>query len=130
MANILIVDNASFMRSSLKAVCEQAGHKVVGMAANGREGVRLYRDIRPDIVTMDILMEDMDGIEALAEIKKFDPNARVIMISALGLEAKVEEANRLGAAGYIKKPFRSAEIKMEIEKAMGSASEPPRGSHA
>ncbi len=118
MANILIVDNASFMRSSLKAVCEQAGHKVVGLAANGKEALRLYRELRPDIVTMDILMEEMDGIEALEGIKKNDPNARVIMISAVGLEAKMEEASRLGAAGYIRKPFKTAEIIREIERVL------------
>jgi len=119
MANILIVDNASFMRSSLKVVCEKAGHKVVGMAANGEEAVRLYREFRPDVVTMDILMEEMDGIQALDVIKRFDPNAKVIMISAVGLEAKLEEAKMLGAAGYIKKPFKAAEIVREIEKVMG-----------
>lgn len=118
MANILIVDNASFMRASLKAVCEQAGHKVVGMAADGKEAIRLYREIRPDIVTMDILMEEMDGIQALGEIKKYDPNARVLMVSAVGLEGKMEEANRLGAAGYIRKPFKAGEITKEIEKAL------------
>lgn len=118
MANILIVDNASFMRASLKAVCEQAGHKVISMAANGKEAVRLYRELRPDIVTMDILMEDMDGIQALEKIKKYDPDARVIMVSAVGLEAKMEEANRLGATGYIRKPFKAAEINEEIKKAL------------
>lgn len=119
MANILIVDNAAFMRSSLKTVCEQAGHRVVGMAINGKEAVRLYRELRPDIVTMDILMEDMDGIEALGEIKKMDSNARVVMVSVVGLEAKKEEAARLGAAGYIRKPFKSSEITKEIERVMG-----------
>lgn len=118
MANILIVDNASFMRASLKAVCESAGHRVVGMAADGEEALRLYRELRPDIVTMDILMEGMDGIEALEEIKKYDPNARVVMVSAVGLEGKIEEATRLGAAGYIRKPFKAAEIGKEIKKAL------------
>lgn len=119
MATILIVDNASFMRSSLKAVCEQAGHKVVGMAADGKEAVRLYRELKPDVVTMDILMEEMDGIQALEEIKKHDTDARVVMVSAVGLEAKLEEASRLGAVGYIRKPFKSADITREIEKVMG-----------
>lgn len=119
MANILVVDNASFMRSSLKAVCEQAGHKVVGMAANGNEGVRLYRELRPDIVTMDILMEDMDGIQALREIRSYDPNAKVVMVSAVGLESKLEEASRLGAAGYIRKPFKYSDITKEIERVLG-----------
>ncbi|MBI1912657.1 MAG: response regulator [Deltaproteobacteria bacterium] len=121
MANILIVDNASFMRSSLKAICEQAGHKVVGMAADGREAVRLYKELKPDLVTMDILMEEMDGIQSLEEIRRYDPNARVVMVSAIGLEAKQEEARMLGAAGYIRKPFKAAEITSEIEKVLEMA---------
>lgn len=118
MANILIVDNAAFMRSSLKAVCESAGYRVVGLAANGEEAVKLYRELKPDIVTMDILMEGMDGIEALEKIRKIDPNARVLMVSAVGLDAKMEEAARLGAAGYIRKPFKAAEITKEMERVM------------
>lgn len=121
MANILIVDNASFMRSSLKAICEQAGHKIVGTAADGMAAVRLYKELKPDLVTMDILMEDMDGIQSLEEIKRHDPNARVVMISAIGLEAKQEEARMLGAAGYIRKPFKAAEVLSEIEKALRRA---------
>lgn len=119
MANILVVDNASFMRSSLKYICEQAGHKVVGTGADGAEGVRLYKELKPDLVTMDILMEEMDGIQALEEIRKEDPNARIIMVTALGQEAKQEEAKRLGAAGYIRKPFMGDEITKEIERVMG-----------
>lgn len=118
MANILIVDNAAFMRASLKAVCEGAGHKVVGLAASGEEALKLYRELRPDVVTMDILMEGMDGIQALGEIKKYDPTARVVMVSAVGLEGKIAEAARLGASGYIRKPFKAAEIGAEIKKAL------------
>lgn len=121
MANILVVDNASFMRSSLKYICEQAGHKVVGMAPDGREAIRLYKELKPDLVTMDILMEEMDGIQALEAIRKDDPAARVVMVTALGQEAKQEEAKRLGAAGYIRKPFKADEITKEIERVMGTA---------
>lgn len=121
MANILVVDNASFMRSSLKYIMEQAGHKVVGTGADGREGIRLYKELKPDLVTMDILMEEMDGIQALEEIRKEDPNARVIMVTALGQEGKQEEAKRGGAAGYIRKPFKAEDITKEIERVMGTA---------
>lgn len=118
MANILVVDNASFMRSSLKYICEQAGHKVVGMGADGREAIRLYKELKPDLVTMDILMEEMDGIEALAEIRREDPAAKLVMVTALGQEAKQEEAKRLGAVGYIRKPFKADDITKEIERVM------------
>lgn len=118
MANILVVDNASFMRSSLKYIVEQAGHKVVGMGADGREGIRLYKELKPDIVTMDILMEEMGGIEALDAIRKDDPNAKVLMVTALGQDAQQEEAKRLGAVGYIRKPFKADDITKEIERVM------------
>ena len=119
MANILVVDNASFMRSSLKYICEQAGHKVVGTGADGREGIGLYKELKPDLVTMDILMEEMDGLQALEAIRKDDPTAKVLMVTALGQEAKQEEAKRLGAAGYIRKPFKVEDITKEIGRVMG-----------
>lgn len=119
MAKILIVDNASFMRSSLKYIVESAGHEVIGMAEDGGKAVEQYKKLKPDIVTMDILMEEMDGIEALGEIRKYDPNARVIIVTALGQETKQEEAKNLGAAGYIRKPFKAEDIKKEMERVMG-----------
>lgn len=119
MAKILIVDNASFMRSSLKYIVESAGHEVAGMAEDGDKAIEQYKKLKPDIVTMDILMEGMNGIQSLAEIRKHDPNARVIMVTALGQETKQEEAKKLGAVGYIRKPFKADDIKKEIERVMG-----------
>ncbi len=119
MAKVLIVDNASFMRSSLKYLCETAGHEVVGMAADGKEAVEMYERVKPDVVTMDILMEEMDGITALENIRRKDPAARVIMVTALGHEQKQDEARKLGAVGYIRKPFKSDEVASEIARAMG-----------
>jgi two-component system chemotaxis response regulator CheY len=118
MAKILIVDNASFMRSSLKFIVENAGHSVVGMAENGGDAIKLYKELKPDIVLMDILMEGMDGIQALESVRKDDPNARVIMVTALGQENLQEKARGLGAAGYIRKPFKQEEIVKEIERVM------------
>lgn len=122
MARILVVDDASFMRGSLKYIAEYEGHEVVGMAANGKEAIELYRKLKPDLVTMDVLMKEMDGISALKAIKLEDPGARVIMVTALGQEEKQEEARKLGASGYIRKPFKRDEIASEIKRVMSLAS--------
>lgn len=118
MAKIMVVDNSSFMRSSLEYIVENAGHSVVGMAADGGEAVKLYKELKPHIVLMDILMEGMDGIQALDAIRKDDPNVKVIMVTALGQENLQEKARGLGAAGYIRKPFEQDEIIKEIERVM------------
>ncbi len=118
MARILVVDDASFMRGSLKYIAEYEGHEVVGTAANGEEALELYRKLKPDVVTMDVLMKGMDGITALKAIKLEDPGARVIMITALGQEEKQEEARNLGASGYIRKPFKRDEVASEIKRVM------------
>lgn len=119
MARILVVDNASFMRSSLKYILETSGHEVVGMAENGIEAIRLFKEIKPDLVTMDILMEEMDGIQALENIRKYDPAAKIVMVTALGQENTVERAMQLGALGFIRKPFKVTDITKEIDKALG-----------
>ncbi len=118
MAKILIVDNASFMRNSLKFIVEKSGHEVIAVGGDGAEAIKLYKSHKPDIVTMDILMEGMDGIEALKEIMKDDPSAKVIMVTALGQENMQDEAKILGAAGYIRKPFKTEDITKEIERVM------------
>ena len=119
MATIMIVDDASFMRGSLKYIVEGAGHNVVGTAKDGQEALKLYRKLKPDIVTLDILMSGMDGLSALKAIKKEDPGARVIMVTALGQEEKQKEAYKLGASGYIRKPFKQTEIIDEIKWVLG-----------
>lgn len=116
MAKILIADDSAFMRGSMKLIFEKAGHEVVGLAANGREAVELFTKLRPDITTLDILMKEMDGISALKEIIKKGPTAKVIMITAVGMESKQEEARNLGASGYIRKPFRQEDVIKEIER--------------
>lgn len=119
MARILIADDASFMRASLKYIIENAGHEVVGLAKGGKEAVDMYGPLKPDVVTMDILMEGMDGIAALGEIRKKYPTAKVIMVTALGQERYKEEADRLGALGYIRKPFKVQQIVQELNKVLG-----------
>jgi len=118
MAKIMIVDDASFMRGSLKFIVENAGHNVVGTAKDGSEALALYRELKPDLVTLDILMAGTDGLWALKAIRKEDPGAKVIMVTALGQEEKQEEAQKLGAVGYIRKPFKRQEIADEIERAL------------
>ena len=122
MAKILIVDDAAFMRGSLKYIVEGAGHSVVGIAKDGQEALKLCGELKPDIVTLDILMEGMDGLTALKAIKKDVPEAKAIMVSALGQEEKQKEAYRLGALGYIRKPFKQTEIVDEIRRVLDSDS--------
>lgn len=96
MARVLVVDDAAFMRMLVKKILTQAGHQVVGgEASNGKEAVEKYKQLKPDLVTMDIVMPEMDGITAVKEIMKIDPNAKIIMITAVGQEAKVMEASRV-----------------------------------
>jgi len=116
---ILIVDDTMFMRHVLRGIVEEEGWTVVGEAANGLEAVDMYRESLPDITTMDIVMPLKSGIEALNEIIVEDPNARVIMCSALGQEGLVEEARRGGAKGYILKPFDAEMVKEVIRGVAG-----------
>ena len=102
----LIVDDAVFMRMKLKVLLEQCGHEVVGEGANGLEAVAKFTQLRPDVVLMDITMPEMDGIEALKEIKKIDPKAVVVMVSAMGQERSVKDAVMAGARNFIIKPFQ------------------------
>ena len=120
MATILIVDDAAFMRGSLKYIVESVGHSVVGMAKDGQEALELYTKLKPDVVTLDILMKGMDGISALKAIIEEDPKAKVILVTALGQEEKQEEARNLGACGYIIKPFKKTEIVDELKSVLGN----------
>ena len=120
MARILIVDDASFMRASLKHIIEYSGHQVVGSAANGTEAIQLYEKLKPELVTMDILMpgDGSDGLETAKAIRKKYPEAKVIMITALGQESKQRQAEQIGVSGYIRKPFKEEEVTAEIDKAL------------
>ena len=120
MTRVLVVDDASFMRGSLKYIIETYGYTVVGEGKNGDEAIALYKKLKPDVVTLDILMDGMDGITALTNIKKLDPAAKVIMITALGQEEKQKEARARGASGYIRKPFKQDEIVSELKRVVGS----------
>ncbi|MBE6913438.1 MAG: response regulator [Ruminococcaceae bacterium] len=116
MARIMVVDDAAFMRITIKNMLQKSEYEVVGEAENGRIAVERYAELRPDIVTMDITMPEMDGLEALKAIVKMDPNAKVIMVSAMGQEAMVRDAVLSGAKGFIVKPFKEDGILSAIAK--------------
>jgi two-component system chemotaxis response regulator CheY len=118
MATVLIVDDAAFMRGSLKYIIENAGHEVVGMAKDGSEALEKYDILHPDLLTLDILMEGMNGMDTLKAIMKKDKGAKVIMVTALGQEEMQVEARGFGACGYIRKPFKQTEIIDEIERVL------------
>jgi two-component system chemotaxis response regulator CheY len=110
MKKVLIVDDAAFMRAAIKTILERNGFEVVGEAENGAIGVRKYQKLRPDIVTMDITMPEMTGLEALKHIRSFDPDAKVVMITAMGQEHLVKEAILSGAKSFIVKPFKEDHV--------------------
>ena len=118
MARVLIVDDAAFMRKMLTDALVKGGHEVVGEAGNGEEAVSLYQSLRPDLATLDITMPVKDGLEALKEIRAFDPGSRVIMCSALGQESKVLESIKLGAKDFVVKPFQADRVLEAIGKAL------------
>jgi two-component system, chemotaxis family, chemotaxis protein CheY len=119
MARVLIVDDAAFMRMMIKDILEKNGFQVIGEANNGLKAVELYKKERPDVVTMDITMPDMDGIEAVKAIKAFDPEAKVIMCSAMGQQTMVMDAIRAGARDFIVKPFQPDRVLEAIKKVVG-----------
>lgn len=119
MANILIADDAAFMRMMIRNMLEEAGHTVVGEAANGFEAVERYKQLRPDLVTMDITMPEMEGVDALKAIREHDPSAIVIMCSAMGQRPLIIEAIKAGAKDFIVKPLQSIRVLEAVDKALG-----------
>lgn len=113
---VLIVDDAAFMRMLLKDIITKAGYEVAGEAANGVEAVEKYKELKPDVVTMDITMPEMDGITAIKKIKEIDPNARIIVCSAMGQQAMVIEAIQAGAKDFIVKPFQHSRVIEALQK--------------
>ncbi|RIU94460.1 response regulator [Oceanobacillus picturae] len=118
MARILVTDDAAFMRMQLKDIVTKLGHEVVGEAENGQVAVDMYQEVKPDLVTMDITMPEMNGVEALKEIKKLDADAKVIMCSAMGQQGMVVEAIQAGAKDFIVKPFTADRINEALLKAL------------
>ena len=116
---VLIADDALFMRNLLKDILTKVGYSVVAEATNGEEAVALYRKHQPDLVTMDIVMPLKSGIEALEEIIKEDPYARIVMCSALGQESLVLEAVQAGAKDFIVKPFKEERVVEVVKRICG-----------
>lgn len=105
MATILVTDDSKFMRNVLKRILEDSGHQVIAEAMNGREAIELYSLHSPQLVTMDITMPEVDGLQAVKEICSRDPKAKVIMISSVGQQYMISEALNYGARDFIVKPF-------------------------
>ncbi len=116
---VLIVDDAIFMRNMIKDIFASGGFEVVGEAANGLEAIDKYKDLRPDLTTMDIVMPFKSGIEATREIIKLDGNALIVMCSALGQESLVMEAIEAGASDFIVKPFKAEDVLAVVKKVLG-----------
>lgn len=116
---ILIVDDAAFMRMMIKDILNKNGYEVVGEADNGARAIEKYKELKPDLVIMDITMPEVDGIQAVKEIKKFDENAKIIMCSAMGQQAMVIESIQAGARDFIVKPFQADRVLEAVKKVLG-----------
>jgi two-component system chemotaxis response regulator CheY len=114
--DVLVADDLKFIKLVLRELLEKAGFRVIGEASNGEEAVDLYQSKRPDVVLMDITMPKMDGLAALKQILKLDPEAKVIMCSALGQQSLIVQALQLGAKDFIVKPFREDRVVAAIKK--------------
>jgi len=122
MIRILIVDDAVFARKKLSDILKKDGFEIAGEADNGKDAIEKYKELKPDLVTMDIVMpkmEEIDGIAAVREIVKFDPQAKIIMVSAMDQHALVVEAIQAGAQDYIVKPFLASEVIEKIQRVLG-----------
>ncbi|HQA58145.1 MAG TPA: response regulator [Acetivibrio sp.] len=116
MKRVLVTDDSNFMRTLLRMMLERHGFEVVGEAENGMVAFEKYKEMKPDIVTMDITMPVCDGINAVKLIKKFDPDAKIVMISSMGQECFVKDAILAGAKGFIVKPFKEDYVIQTLEK--------------
>ncbi|MFL0250190.1 response regulator [Clostridium neuense] len=118
MAKVLIIDDAAFMRMSLKSMLEKNGFEVVGEAENGEVGILKYKEVSPDLVTLDVTMPKMGGVETLKLIKEYDPKAKIVMVTAMGQEKIVKEAVISGAKSFIVKPFKEEKLVDTLNKVM------------
>lgn len=121
MATVLIIDDAKFMRLTLSNIFEKYNYSVVGTAKNGEEGLNLYKETNPDLVTLDITMPVMDGIQTLSEIMAYDEQANVVMCSAMGQQRLVVKAIELGAKDFIVKPFNEEKVIHTVNQILQSS---------
>jgi two-component system, chemotaxis family, chemotaxis protein CheY len=119
MKRVLIVDDAAFMRMAIKNILQKNNFEVVGEAENGLAGIKKYLELQPDLVTMDITMPEMTGLDALKQIRKLDSNANVVMVSAMGQETMVKDSIINGAKSFIVKPFKEDHVLQTLNKVLG-----------
>jgi two-component system chemotaxis response regulator CheY len=115
---VLVCDDAVFMRTMVSDILSQAGFTVVGEAENGKQAVEKYQQLKPDLVTMDIIMPEMGGIEAVKKITQMDPSARILMCSAMGQQALVQEALQAGARDFVVKPFQPSRVLEAVQRVL------------
>ncbi|RKZ06102.1 two-component system response regulator [bacterium] len=115
---VLVVDDAIFMRRMISEILEENGMEIVGEADTGAAAIKLYRELTPDLVTMDIIMPEMNGIDAVKEIIEMDSQARIVMCSALGQQALVQEAISAGAKDFLIKPFNPSRVVEVVNKVL------------
>jgi len=120
-ARVLVVDDAIFMRRMISEILEENGMEVVGEADTGAAAIKLYNELKPDLVTMDIIMPEMNGIDAVKEIMAIDAQAKIVMCSALGQQALVQEALAAGARDFLIKPFNPSRVIEVISKVLGQS---------
>ncbi len=116
---VLVCDDAIFMRTMISDILGSAGYEVVGEAETGVQAIERYRELKPDLVTMDIVMPDMGGIDAVREIVKGDPHAKILMCSAMGQQALVVEAIQAGAKDFVVKPFQPSRVLEAVQRVLG-----------
>lgn len=116
---VLVCDDAIFMRTMISDILSQAGYEIVGEAETGVQAVEKFKELKPDLVTMDIVMPDMGGIDAVREIIGNDPDARILMCSAMGQQALVVEAIQAGAKDFVVKPFQPSRVLEAVQRVLG-----------
>ena len=117
-STVLVCDDAVFMRTMVSDILSQAGFTVVGEAENGKQAVEKYQQLKPDLVTMDIIMPEMGGIEAVKKLTQIDPGARILMCSAMGQQALVQEALQAGARDFVVKPFQPSRVLEAVQRVL------------
>ena len=123
MANILIVDDSKFMRKMLSDILSEKGHRIVGEAENAKEAIELFKVLKPDLVTLDIIMPEVEGIDAVSALKEIinvDPHAKVVIVSAMGQQEVMEECMQAGAKNFIVKPFQSSNVAEVVDDVLRS----------